>query len=220
MSNPTPKAQPGTRPVERFAETTLPTAHGAFRTVVFRDGDGEEHVALVVGDIEGQSDVLCRVHSECMTSEVFGSLRCDCKQQLDQAMARVAQQGLGVVLYLRQEGRGIGLGNKIRAYALQEQGLDTVDANRQLGLPDDARNYHVAADMLRLLGVRSVRLLTNNPAKVDGLVAAGFSVTRRVGHMVAVDGLAQDYVDTKVARMGHLRDVGRPGAATGEMKIA
>jgi GTP cyclohydrolase II len=190
----------------RYAETQLPTEHGTLRTVVYRDAAGAEHLALVVGDVSGD-DVLARVHSECLTGEVLGSLKCDCRQQLDAAIAQIVRKGRGVVLYLRQEGRGIGLGNKIRAYALQDQqGLDTLDANRALGLPDDARDYTVATEILADLGVRSVALLTNNPLKVEGLEAAGVRVTRRVPHLVEVGPLARRYVAAKGARMGHVVD--------------
>ncbi len=188
---------------KRYAQTLLPTAHGELRTLVYVDGQGKEHLALCVGDVTGD-DVLCRVHSECLTGEVLGSLRCDCKQQLDAALDRIVREGRGVVLYLRQEGRGIGLGNKIRAYALQEQGLDTVDANRALGLPDDARDYTTAADMLNDLGTTSVALLTNNPLKVEGLTDAGVHVLRRVPHVVAMGSAARAYLTTKGQRMGHL----------------
>lgn len=189
--------------IHRYAETQLPTEHGVLHTIVFREGS-LEHVALVVGDVSGE-DVLCRIHSECLTGEVLGSLKCDCRQQLDAAIGEVVRRGRGIVLYLRQEGRGIGLGDKIRAYALQEQGLDTVDANRALGLPDDARDYRVAAAMFADLGVRSVALLTNNPLKVEGLVSAGVRV-RRVPHLVDVGPMARRYVAAKGARMGHVVD--------------
>lgn len=190
--------------VRRYAETMLPTMHGSLRCVVYRAPDGIEHVALVTGDVGGD-DVICRVHSECLTSEVLGSTRCDCKSQLDRALAIVADAGRGVVLYLRQEGRGIGLGDKIRAYALQERGADTVDANRMLGLPDDARDYAVAGAILRDLGIRSLALLTNNPDKVRALQALGFPV-RRIAHLVDTVGAAGDYVAVKQRRMGHLPD--------------
>src|SRR5215469_11964357 len=170
--------RPQTPRTEWLAEATLPTRYGPFVTHVFRssatadpDAPPLEHVALVFGDVRGQKNVLVRVHSECLTSEVFGSLKCDCKEQLDTAMAAIARAGAGAVLYLRQEGRGIGLANQIRAYALQSLGHDTVDANRLLGLPDDARRYDVARDILAALRVKSVRLMTNNPAKVRGLSA-------------------------------------------------
>ena len=169
--------RPQSSRTEWLAEATLPTRHGNFVTHVFRStATGEldavalqEHVALVFGEVAGKSEVLVRVHSECMTSEVFGSLKCDCKEQLDASMAAIARAGAGAVLYLRQEGRGIGLANKIRAYALQSHGHDTVDANRMLGLPDDARRYDVARDILEHLGIASVRLMTNNPTKVSSL---------------------------------------------------
>ena len=175
------------------ASTPLPTAFGTFDTYVFRsvashdDGDAveKEHVALVHGDVRGVRDLPIRVHSECLTSEAFGSLKCDCKEQLDYALAEIARRGRGAVLYLRQEGRGIGLANKIRAYELQSRGADTVDANRMLGLPDDARRYDVAADMLAYLGVSSVRLMTNNPAKVKALRDLGVEVTERIPVIVA-----------------------------------
>ncbi|MDP9037184.1 MAG: GTP cyclohydrolase II [Myxococcota bacterium] len=202
--------RPQTASTEWLASATLPTQHGNFVTQVFRSGDGgpdgcspQEHVALVFGDVRGQADVLVRVHSECMTSEVFGSLKCDCKQQLDAAMSTVARAGAGAVLYLRQEGRGIGLANKIRAYALQSNGHDTVDANRLLGLPDDARRYDVARDMLEHLGVASVRLMTNNPAKVTGLRDLGVTVTARVPVVVPPNAHSAPYLEAKRLRMNH-----------------
>jgi GTP cyclohydrolase II len=196
-----------------LASAPLPTVFGPFETHVFRsiashDAGGEavekEHVALVFGSVRGAHDLPIRVHSECLTSEAFGSLRCDCKAQLDFAMAEIARRGAGAVLYLRQEGRGIGLANKIRAYELQaSQGADTVDANRLLGLPDDARRYDVAADMLAFLGIESVRIMTNNPAKVDGLRELGVEVTGRIPVVVPTNALAAKYVDTKRRRMAH-----------------
>ena len=195
------------------ASTTLPTRHGHFETHVFRsaagrsDGDphelGREHVALVFGDVAGKHGVPVRVHSECLTSEVFGSLKCDCKEQLDAAMAEIARRGAGAVLYLRQEGRGIGLANKIRAYALQSDGHDTVDANRMLGLPDDARRYDVARDMLEALGVKSVRLMTNNPEKVNGLRALGVDVVGTLPVVVAATAHSAGYLEAKRLRMAH-----------------
>jgi GTP cyclohydrolase II len=160
-------------------------------------------VALVYGEVRGKANVLTRVHSECMTSEVFGSLKCDCKEQLDVAMVEVARRGAGVILYLRQEGRGIGLGNKIRAYDLQSRGHDTVDANRLLGLPDDARRYDVARDMLAWLGVKSIRLMTNNPEKVLGLRALGVEVAGRVPIVVPANPFSAGYLETKRSRMAH-----------------
>lgn len=191
--------------IVRYAETLLPTTHGALRCCVYRTPAGVEHLALVVGDVAGD-DVLCRLHSECLTSEVLGSVKCDCKAQLDRALAQIVALGRGVVLYLRQEGRGIGLGDKIRAYALQERGADTVDANRLLGLPDDARDYGDAADMLRDLGVASVALLTNNPEKLAALARLGVRA-RRVPHIVPAQALAThaaQYVAAKARRMGHM----------------
>jgi GTP cyclohydrolase II len=163
----------------------------------------EEHIALVQGDVRNREDVLVRIHSECITSEVFGSLKCDCKEQLDAALAAIGRAGLGAVLYLRQEGRGIGLANKIRAYALQAHGHDTVDANRLLGLPDDARRYDVARDMLQHLGVTSVRLLTNNPAKVRALRQLGIPVVGRVPIVVAPTQHSAGYLEAKRVRMQH-----------------
>jgi 3,4-dihydroxy 2-butanone 4-phosphate synthase/GTP cyclohydrolase II len=203
------------RLVTRVAETVIPNAHGNWRAYGYRsDMDGAEHLALVLGDIDGNADgnagpadagedVLTRVHSECLTGDVFGSARCDCGAQLDAAMAKIASRGRGVVLYLRgHEGRGIGLLSKLRAYGLQDAGEDTVDANLKLGLPVDAREYSVAAQLLDDLGVRSVRLLTNNPAKVDALAAHGFGVTR-----IPLPGVATPqnlrYLTTKRDRLGH-----------------
>jgi GTP cyclohydrolase II len=194
---------------EWLASAEVPTKFGTFATHVFRStdpGDGgswKEHVALVHGDIRSQSAVPVRIHSECMTSEVFGSLKCDCKEQLDAALAEVARRGAGAVLYLRQEGRGIGLANKIRAYELQQKGHDTVDANRLLGLPDDAREYHAAVHMLEHFDVKSVELMTNNPAKVDALRALGVEVTRRLPVVVSPNPHSLGYLETKRARMAH-----------------
>jgi len=204
---------------EWLASAEVPTKFGTFATHVFRatdPGDGgsfKEHVALVHGDIRGQAAVPVRIHSECMTSEVFGSLKCDCKEQLDAALQEVARRGAGAVLYLRQEGRGIGLANKIRAYSLQQEGHDTVDANRLLGLPDDAREYHAAMHMLEHFDVKSVELMTNNPAKVDALRALGVDVLRRVPVIVAPNPHSLGYLETKRARMAHWLP---SGVATGE----
>jgi GTP cyclohydrolase II len=192
-----------------LASAELPTRFGTFSTHVFRatePGDGacfKEHVALVYGDIRGADELPIRIHSECMTSEVFGSLKCDCKEQLDGALAEVARRGAGAVLYLRQEGRGIGLVNKIRAYQLQSMGHDTVDANRLLGLPDDAREYHAAAHMLEHFDVKSVLVMTNNPAKVDALAALGVAVKGRLPLVVPANPYSRRYLETKRARMAH-----------------
>jgi len=216
MHVPSGVIRPQSSRTEWLAEATLPTRYGNFVTHVFRseaprepdDTSSEppvvaEHVALVFGEVRGKSDVLVRVHSECMTSEVFGSLKCDCKEQLDASMAAIARAGSGAVLYLRQEGRGIGLANKIRAYALQSDGHDTVDANRMLGLPDDARKYDAARDMLDHLGIASVRLMTNNPAKVLGLRALGVTVLGRVPIVVPPTAHSARYLEAKRVRMDH-----------------
>ncbi|MBW0143952.1 GTP cyclohydrolase II [Sphingomicrobium clamense] len=171
---------------------------------VFRDfANGEEHVALIVGAFGGKPP-LARLHSECLTGDVFGSLKCDCGPQLQQALALLGKEGGGILLYLRQEGRGIGLANKIRAYSLQDGGLDTVDANRRLGFADDARDYRVAAGMLKALKVDAVRLLTNNPNKVAGLDEAGIEVVERVAHHLPTNPHNADYIATKKSRSGHL----------------
>lgn len=195
-----------THHLERYSESDLPTERGLFRIVVFRDRrDGKEHVAMVRGDVQGKEGVPVRIHSECLTSEVFGSLRCDCRAQLDRALDFMAQQNAGVLLYLRQEGRGIGLGNKIRAYALQqEHGLDTVEANMKLGFPDDLRRYDIAGEMLKSLGVESADLITNNPLKIAGLVDEGVPVRRRIPSRTHTNPLNVDYLKTKRDRSGHL----------------
>ncbi len=187
-----------------YGESPLPTQRGTFRAVVFRDeSTGLEHVAMVKGDVAGEA-VAVRVHSECLTSEVLGSLKCDCRAQLDRALDLIAERGRGVLLYLRQEGRGIGLGNKIRAYALQAQGHDTYEANRLLGFPDDLRRYDIAADMLRLLGVRSIELITNNPLKLSGLTEAGVKVRGRIQLPSPSNPHSLGYLVTKRERTGHL----------------
>jgi GTP cyclohydrolase II len=192
--------------VARYSEADVPTEYGAFRIVVYRDSSDPnvEHCAIVKGDVRGERELLIRVHSECFTGEVLHSLKCDCREQLDQALQFIAEKDKGAVLYLRQEGRGIGLGNKIRAYALQQQGVDTVDANLRLGFAADARKYHVASAMLADLGVASVCVLTNNPAKVDALRADGVNVTGRVPMHVIPNQHNRGYLDTKRQRMGHL----------------
>ncbi len=194
--------------VERVAEARIPTAHGVFRAMGYRAAyDPAEHVALVYGEIGDGADVLVRVHSECLTGDVFGSLRCDCGPQLDAALARVAAEGRGVVLYVRgHEGRGIGLLHKLQAYQLQDRGLDTVDANLELGLPADARDYGTGAQILYDLGVRTMRLLTNNPAKRAGLEGYGLQITGREGLPVRPHPENVQYLRTKRDRMGHLLD--------------
>ncbi len=191
----------------RGSAAKLPTRWGDFQVIAYRDiGTGKEHAAIVKGDVAGQ-DILIRVHSECLTGDLFGSLRCDCGPQLEEALQKIEEAGRGVVLYLRQEGRGIGLIDKIAAYELQELGLDTVEANLELGHPEDARSYEAARDILHDLGVESVRLLTNNPTKVDALRAFGFEVTRRIPHEVGSHAMNQRYLETKRDRMGHMLDL-------------
>jgi 3,4-dihydroxy 2-butanone 4-phosphate synthase / GTP cyclohydrolase II len=191
--------------VERVVETALPTEYGDFGVVGFRSlVDGKHHVAMVKGEVDGQPDVLVRVHSECLTGDVFHSLRCDCGQQLEDALRRIEQEGQGVLLYLSQEGRGIGLLNKLRAYKLQEQGLDTVDANLELGLPADLRDYGIGAQILVDLGLSSIRLLTNNPKKIVGLEGYGLRVTDQVPIQSMANDHNRAYLRAKKDRMGHL----------------
>ena len=185
----------------------LPTRHGAFTIHGFLDHlDGKEHSAMVRGEVAGAEDVPVRIHSECQTGDVWGSLRCDCGEQLAAALEYIQGRERGVVIYLRQEGRGIGLLNKLRAYRLQDQGADTVDANLRLCLPEDAREYGAAADILRLLGVRSVALLTNNPLKLQAMDVAGIPVVRRIALVVPANAHSAPYLQTKRDRMGHLLD--------------
>jgi len=194
------------RLLEKYAQAELPTRWGNFSILVFREKlTGVEHLALVRGNVRGVENVATRLHSECLTSEVLGSLRCDCKAQLDWAMEYIAQKNLGVLIYLRQEGRGIGLGNKIKAYALQQQaGLDTVDANVHLGFPDDMRSYEMAVEILGYLGVLSVALITNNPKKLAGLKEGGIRIGRRISTPIEFTPMNRDYLQTKRDRSGHL----------------
>lgn len=191
--------------VAHIGGATLPTRYGSFAAHVFRvKGDGTEHLALVMGDVRERESVLTRLHSECLTGDVLGSFRCDCGEQLDTALRHIAADGAGVLLYLRgHEGRGIGLSNKILAYALQEQGRDTVEANRDLGLPDDAREYDSAASILRWLGVSSVRLMSNNPDKFETLRRHGIPVCDRVDLAIPVREENERYILTKRMRFGH-----------------
>ncbi|MBN1172592.1 MAG: GTP cyclohydrolase II, partial [Micromonosporaceae bacterium] len=194
--------------IERGAEARLPVAVGVFRAIAYRSVyDGAEHIAFVYGDLDDGKDVLVRVHSECLTGDVFGSLRCDCGPQLQASLAAVAAEGRGVVLYMRgHEGRGIGLMHKIQAYQLQDVGLDTVDANLELGLPADARDYGTGAQILADLGVSTMRLLTNNPDKRAGLEGYGLEITERVPLPVRPHPENLRYLRTKRDRMGHLLD--------------
>lgn len=191
--------------VERVARTKLPTKHGLFEACAYVNLlNGEHHVALVKGDIADGKDVLVRVHSECLTGDAFGSMRCDCGEQLSRAMEAVEAEGRGIVLYMRQEGRGIGLVNKLRAYELQDDGLDTLDANLALGFQGDEREYYIGAQILRDLGVRTMRLLTNNPDKVYQLEGFGIEITERLPIAVDPNEFDRHYLETKKTRMGHI----------------
>ncbi len=191
--------------VRRLAETTLPSRYGSFRAVAYEDlVSGEIHLALVKGDVTTAGPVLTRMHSECLTGDVLGSLRCDCGEQLQSSLRRIEQEGRGVLVYLRQEGRGIGLGAKIQAYALQEQGLDTVEANERLGFPADLRDYGIGAQILTDLGIKELELMTNNPKKIAGLEGHGLSVHSRVAIEVAAGPENRHYLETKKTKLGHI----------------
>jgi 3,4-dihydroxy 2-butanone 4-phosphate synthase / GTP cyclohydrolase II len=193
--------------IRRVARAGLPTSHGGFGMFVYQATDSKEHVALTTGFEPGtvgeDEAILVRLHSECLTGDVFGSRRCDCGEQLEDSMRLLREQGRGVLLYLRQEGRGIGLANKISAYALQEEGLDTVQANLALGLPEDARDYRVAAEMLLDLGIHRAALLTNNPAKIKGLRSHGVEIVERLPVQVEPNPFNLRYLRTKKEKMGH-----------------
>ena len=194
--------------VHRVAEAKLPTRYGEFKAIAYKsDVDTGEHLVLVLGDLNADEPVLVRVHSQCTTGDVFGSLRCDCGEQISQAMESIAKEGRGIFLYMRQEGRGIGFHNKIRAYALQDKGLDTVEANISLGFAPDLRDYGVGAQILRDLGVHQLRLLTNNPKKVIGLEGYGLKVVQTVPIVVAPNPYNRRYLETKRDKMGHILDV-------------
>jgi len=198
--------------VRIVAVAALPSRFGDFRIVAFwNNRDQKDHVAIVHGDVVGAEDLPVRLHSECLTGDVIGSLRCDCRDQLEAALVAIGQQPAGMVLYMRQEGRGIGLANKIRAYALQDQGLDTVEANLALGFRDDERDYSVAAHMVHSLGVRSIRLMTNNPNKVQQLEQFGVEVSGRLPHLLPPNEHNRFYLETKARRSGHFIDfAGKP----------
>ena len=194
-----------TRLVERIAEAHLPTKFGDFRVIGYTSVlDGREHVALVKGEPAGKTNVLVRMHSECMTGDVFGSMRCDCGQQLAAAMKQIEEEGVGAIVYLRQEGRGIGLGNKLRAYALQDEGLDTVEANEKLGFKPDLRDYGIGAQILLDLDLHSIRLLTNNPKKVVGLDGYDIEITGMESLRVEPGEHNEKYLDTKRSKLGHI----------------
>ena len=199
----TPKGLVAKDGLRRLPPARLPTALGEFQIIVYRDRAGNEHVALSMGDPSGPPP-LVRLHSECLTGDVFGSIRCDCGEQLQTALRYIADEGRGLLLYLRQEGRGIGLWNKIRAYQLQDQGLDTVEANVHLGFAPDQRSYAEAAAILKDLGVHAVRLLTNNPEKVSGLEACEVRVVERVHFELPTCAENHAYIQTKVSKLGHL----------------
>jgi GTP cyclohydrolase II len=193
----------GAEPVPFVAKANVPSIFGAFTVYGFLERQtGKEHLAIVSGDIDARERIGLRIHSECLTGDVLGSLRCDCRAQLEAALRHMAECG-GMVFYMRQEGRGIGLLNKLRAYALQEQGLDTVEANHRLGFEDDARTYESAVEMLRFFGITKVRLLTNNPKKVEALAASGIDVQREA-HQVGETPQNLFYLKTKANRCGHL----------------
>ncbi|MBI4538480.1 MAG: bifunctional 3,4-dihydroxy-2-butanone-4-phosphate synthase/GTP cyclohydrolase II [Gemmatimonadetes bacterium] len=193
------------RLVKRIAEARIPTPYGEFKIIGYESLiDDREHVALVKGDIAGRKDVLVRMHSQCLTGDVFGSMRCDCGEQLHAAMRRIHEDGHGAIVYLSQEGRGIGLGNKLRAYELQDQGQDTVEANESLGFKPDLRDYGIGAQILLDLGLSSIRLLTNNPRKIIGLDGYNLVITGRAPLQVTPTEHNQDYLDTKRVKLGHL----------------
>jgi 3,4-dihydroxy 2-butanone 4-phosphate synthase/GTP cyclohydrolase II len=204
--------------VHRVAEAKLPTKYGEFTAIAYKsDIDPDEHLVLVMGDISTEESVLVRAHSECLTGDVFGSLRCDCGEQIDLAMRNIANEGRGVLLYMRQEGRGIGFHNKMRAYALQDEGLDTVEANLALGFPSDLRDYGIGAQILADLGLHKIRLLTNNPKKVIGLEGHGLKVVETLPIIATPNPYNRDYLETKRKKLGHLLEI--PDASDNQAEI-
>jgi 3,4-dihydroxy 2-butanone 4-phosphate synthase/GTP cyclohydrolase II len=193
------------RLVQRVAEAKLPTPFGEFKVIAYRSStDPDEHLALVMGDVNTEEPVLVRVHSQCLTGDVFHSLRCDCGEQIEMAMKRIAEEGRGVVLYMRQEGRGIGIHNKIKAYALQDEGMDTVEANVELGFKPDQRDYGIGAQILADLGIRKMRLMTNNPKKMSGLESYGLTITEQLPITTQPNPHNRRYLKTKQKKLGHL----------------
>lgn len=191
--------------VEVYGVAKLPTRYGLFTIISFKQNvDDRDHVAIMAGDVRGKENVLTRIHSECLTGDVFGSLRCDCREQLELALERLQKEGEGLIIYHRQEGRGIGLANKIKAYELQDQGYNTIEANLRLGFAADQRDYTIVAEILRVLDIRSIRLMTNNPKKLDALRSHGIEITERVTHQVDPNPYNERYLRTKKIKMGHM----------------
>jgi len=196
------------RLVQRVAEAKLPTPYGEFKVIAYKSQtDPAEHLALVMGDVATDDPLLVRVHSQCLTGDVFNSLRCDCGEQIEKAMKLIADEGRGVVLYMRQEGRGIGIHNKIKAYALQDAGMDTVEANISLGFDPDPRDYGIGAQILADLGLRNLRLMTNNPKKMSGLESFGLKITEQLPLTTKPNRYNRRYLQTKQKKMGHLLKV-------------
>jgi GTP cyclohydrolase II len=197
-------AEPSPDGLTRFAQCRLPTSEGMFDMSIWHDGDGTEVIALSMGDLSKSDPLFVRIHSQCFTSEIFGSLRCDCRLQLDLAQQHIAELGCGLLIYLQQEGRGIGLANKIRAYALQDDGADTIEANHRLGFADDLRDFTAAGKLLNALGVRRIHLHTNNPKKASAVTDAGIEVTKVVPSLAPVNEHNAQYLYTKAHHMGHV----------------